>query len=116
MGSKYKQAIVVRQDLEMSTGKMIAQACHASLKAYKKADSDEVADWESGGSKKVILAPGQESLEDIFNQAKRNKIPAALVKDAGLTEVEPGTKTAVGIGPAEESKIDNITGHLKLVK
>lgn len=116
MGSNYKQAIVVRQDLGMSTGKMIAQACHASLKAYKKSDSEEVAEWEAEGSRKVILSPEQENIEDIFNQAKRNKIPTALVKDAGLTEVEPGTKTAVGIGPAEESKIDNITGHLKLVK
>jgi len=112
----YKQVIVIRQDLGMSTGKTVAQACHASLKAYRKADKDEVAEWESGGSKKVALDPGDENLEDIFNQAKRNKIPAALVKDAGHTEVRPGTKTAVGIGPAEESKIDSITGHLKLIK
>jgi len=32
-----KQVIVLRTDVGMSTGKMIAQACHASLKSYKKA-------------------------------------------------------------------------------
>lgn len=111
-----KQAIVIRDDIGMSTGKMIAQACHASLGAYKKATGDEKDSWEKKGQKKVVLSAGDNKLEDLYSRAKRNKISAYLVKDAGHTEVKPGTKTAVGIGPDEESKIDSITGDLELIK
>jgi PTH2 family peptidyl-tRNA hydrolase len=111
-----KQVIVLNSDLDISTGKMISQACHASLNSCKKADSQSRADWEQGGSKKVVLETDEEDLRRTFQQAKDKDIPAYLVKDAGLTEVEPGTLTAVGIGPAESSKIDTITGDLGLVK
>lgn len=113
--SQHKQAIVLRTDLGMSTGKLISQACHASLKAYKKSSSDKQEEWESGGQKKVVLDIGDEDLRERFERAKRNDVPAAMVKDAGLTEIEPGTTTALGVGPAKESKIDTITGDLKLL-
>lgn len=110
-----KQALVVREDLEMSRGKMIAQACHASLGAYRKAEKEDREKWEEQGAKKIILDSGKLKLEEVLQQAERNNLPAYLVKDAGLTELEPGTATAVGIGPAEEDKIDNITGNLQLI-
>lgn len=113
--SQHKQAIVLRTDLGMSTGKLISQACHASLKAYKKASSESQDEWESGGQKKVVLDIGDEDLLERFQRAQRNDVPAAMVKDAGLTEIEPGTETALGVGPAEESKIDSVTGDLKLL-
>lgn len=110
----YKQAIVLREDIEMSTGKMIAQACHASLKSYKKTDNDILEAWGSGGSKKIALQ--SDDLESLRRDAKTKNISSAIVKDAGMTEVEPGTVTAIGIGPAEESKIDTVTGALELIK
>jgi PTH2 family peptidyl-tRNA hydrolase len=112
----YKQAILLREDIGMSKGKMIAQACHASLKAYKKADSTEAADWEQEGSRKIVLEVEGEGIAERLQRAKSKGLPAAMVKDAGETELEPGTKTAVGIGPAEESKVDSVTGDLKLIK
>lgn len=38
-----------------------------------------------------------------------------LITDAGRTQVEPGTVTCVGIGPALASKIDKVTGELKML-
>jgi len=111
-----KQAILLREDLDMSKGKMIAQACHASLKAYRKASEDDRSDWERKGEKKVALEVTEDQIVQRFEQAKSAGIPAALIKDAGKTEIEPGTITAVGIGPADESRIDSITGDLKLIK
>jgi len=113
---KYKQAVVLDTDLKMSKGKMIAQACHASLEAYKKSDKKTRKNWSGRGQKKVVLSKDDESLEQLQQRAKRNKLPVHLVKDAGRTELEPGTKTAVGIGPAKESEIDKITGQLELIK
>jgi PTH2 family peptidyl-tRNA hydrolase len=110
-----KQALVVREDLEMSRGKMIAQACHASLGAYRKAPEKERSKWESQGAKKIVLSPGDLGLEEVLEQAKVNGLPAYMVKDAGMTELEPGTATAVGIGPDEAGKIDTVTGELDLI-
>lgn len=113
--SSYKQAIVIREDLNMSKGKMIAQGSHASLKAYRKAAKEAKKQWERQGEKKVVLNPEDVKLESLKQQAEREGLPAALVTDAGHTEVEPGTKTALAIGPAEEEKLDKITGQLELI-
>ncbi|MFT4867930.1 MAG: PTH2 family peptidyl-tRNA hydrolase [Candidatus Nanohaloarchaea archaeon] len=115
MSGKVKQVIVLREDLNISKGKEISQACHASLGAYKKADPETISKWEAQGAKKVVLSSGDRKLEDLYAEIKSKDIPAYLVKDAGKTEIEPGTITALGIGPAKESKIDSITGELKLI-
>lgn len=109
----YKQALVLREDLEMSRGKMIAQACHASLNAYKSSEPEKRSEWESSGGKKVVLSITGDEIRERLEQAERNDVPAYLVEDAGLTELEPGTVTALGVGPAEEKLVDRITGDLE---
>ena len=47
-----KQVMVIRTDLKMGKGKIAAQACHASLGAYKKSDSQKIRKWESESEKK----------------------------------------------------------------
>ncbi|PSG99426.1 MAG: aminoacyl-tRNA hydrolase [Nanohaloarchaea archaeon SW_7_43_1] len=115
MSNQLKQVIVIRDDLDISRGKQISQSCHASVGAYRKADSNIISDWESGGGKKVVVSSGERKLEDLYAETKSKDIPACLVNDAGLTEVEPGTVTALGIGPDKENKIDSMTGELELV-
>ena len=111
----YKQVIVIRKDLGMGKGKLAAQAAHASLAAYKKASPVIRELWEEDGSKKVVVGvKNKEELFLIFERVKKN-LPAALIKDAGLTQIKSGEVTALGIGPAKEEEIDNITGNLKLL-
>jgi peptidyl-tRNA hydrolase, PTH2 family len=116
---KYKQVIILRTDLKMKTGKKVAQGCHASLIAYqlaKRQSPGAVNRWQREGQRKIALKiRTKEKLVQIYQQAKDLNLPASLVQDAGLTQLEPGSKTAVGIGPALESKIDRITGNLKLL-
>jgi PTH2 family peptidyl-tRNA hydrolase len=112
----YKQVILLRSDIEMSTGKKCVQCCHASLGAYKKANKSVIKKWEPEGQKKVVLeVETEEEILKFYNRIKKEKIPCFLVEDAGLTEIEPGTITALGIGPEKEEVLDKITGKLKLV-
>ncbi len=112
----HKQAIIIRSDLKMGKGKIAAQASHASLKAYIETDEETRDAWDFEGAKKITLkVNSQKELLDLFKQAKSKKLPVALIHDAGHTQVEPGTLTAIAIGPAEENKIDEITAKLKLL-
>jgi PTH2 family peptidyl-tRNA hydrolase len=100
----------------MSEGKKCVQTAHASLSAYKKSDKKIIKKWESEGQKKVVLkVDSEKELLDLYEKLKREKIPCFLVEDAGLTELEPGTITALGIGPEKEEILDKITGNLKLL-
>ncbi|RLI96518.1 MAG: peptidyl-tRNA hydrolase [Candidatus Aenigmatarchaeota archaeon] len=113
---EYKQVIVVRKDLKLSRGKLCTQVAHASLGSYKKADGRARSAWESGGSKKVVVkAEDLKSLMEIYEDARHMGLPCSLIKDAGRTEVEPGTVTALGIGPCKEADMDKITGGLKML-
>jgi len=114
-----KQVLVLRKDLNLGKGKLAAHAAHASLAACRKAEKshpDGVAEWIAGGEKKVAVSAGSEAeLLELFEKAKRLKMPCALIRDAGLTQISPGTATALGIGPFSEGELDKLTGHLKLL-
>ena len=112
-----KQVIIVRKDLDMGKGKIAAQVAHASFGAARSATSKNMGDWEKDGSKKVVLKTdgGQEELIELQKEAKREGLATFLVKDAGKTQLEPGTITALGIGPNDDEEIDKVAGHLKLL-
>ena len=110
-----KQVIVARADLGMGEGKLAAQVAHASLKAYEKADSTTQREWKAGGQKKVVLRADSESeLFELAEKAKVERVAHALVRDAGHTELEPGTTTTLAVGPAFEERVDAVTGDLSL--
>ncbi len=116
---EYKQVIAVRKDLKMGKGKTCAQVAHASLAAAEIAMREfreYYEAWKSSGEKKVVVAAEDEKhLGMLFEEAKKLKLPSFIVRDAGLTQLPPGTATAVAIGPAPEEKVDKITGNLKLL-
>lgn len=110
-----KQAIIVRTDLKMGKGKIGSQCAHASISSFLMTDKNKQGRWLSEGMKKVVLKVRDEKeLIDIFRKAKKEKLAAEIITDAGLTQIEP-SKTAVGIGPDSDNKIDKITGKLKLL-
>ncbi len=114
--AEYKQCIIVRDDLKLSKGKLAVQVAHAAVSSYELADDEVREAWKDGGQKKVILRVA--TLQELFElkeSARKHGLPVALITDAGLTEVPPGTITVLGVGPAEASELDKITGHLKLL-
>lgn len=127
---KVKQVIVMRKDLNMRKGKMIAQGAHASLKvildAGRLADDrgaftldtwPALAEWLGDRFAKVCVSVSSEAeLDAIVESARAAGLPCALIVDAGHTEFHGvPTKTCCAIGPAWVAEIDKITGQLPLL-
>jgi PTH2 family peptidyl-tRNA hydrolase len=113
---KWKQCLIVRNDIKMSCGKKCAQIAHAAVGAYEKADKIAKKNWFDEGQKKVVLkANSERQLFELKTIAEQAGIPASIIQDAGLTEIPPGTVTALGLGPARSETLDRITGDLSLL-
>lgn len=132
--SEVKQVIVMRKDLGMRKGKMIAQGSHASLGSLLKMARREESDggvkiefnfpadsvldkWLNGIFTKVcVYVESEQDLDEIKAKCEAAGIPNSLILDAGLTEFHGvPTKTCLGIGPWWSSEIDKITGSLPLL-
>ena len=116
---EYKLVVVVREDIDLSKGKMAVQVAHAAVTAAleaKAAHPKWFHAWIDEGQKKVVVrARDLEELRDLKRKAAALKLPTALIEDAGLTELPPGTTTCLGVGPGPNHLVDQVTGPLKLV-
>lgn len=111
-----KQVIVLRTDLAMSTGKLIAQACHASVEATFSAPVKAIEEWRGEGQRKIVLKVSSLSeLTELKSRCEASSLAHALVSDAGRTELPAGTVTALAIGPNEDKAIDRIVGAIPLL-
>lgn len=111
-----KQVIIIRKDLNMRKGKMIAQGAHASIAvifnymtpSYSKPfvgkgmerqsfhfdidlpnneTGEKMKEWMTGIFKKIVV--GAETLNEMveaYDKAKQAGIPCSIIEDAGLTE------------------------------
>jgi len=112
----FKQVILVRDDLKLTKGKMAAQVSHASVGATLKSHKDDLKKWLEQGMKKVVLkVKDKAELYAYKRRAEDAGLVVSLITDAGHTQLDPGTVTCLGIGPAREDKVDAVTGDLKLV-
>jgi len=136
-----KQVILIRKDLrntlgqKVRTGKIIAQACHASMKfildrgSFYQSELDHplqfhsniaepcIMSWIEGMFTKICVSvDSEEELLNIYQQAKDASLIVSLITDAGLTEFGGvPTNTCIAIGPSWEDDVNKITGHLKLL-
>ena len=121
-----KQVIVMRKDLNMRKGKMIAQGSHASmaflsnrLKGYPNLKlTAEMLAWLMNGSftKVCLSVDSEEELLKVYQEAKDANLEVQLITDSGKTEFNGvPTKTCLAIGPDLSYKINSITGNLKLL-
>jgi len=51
---------------------------------------------------------------DLTRKGRSLGLETCLVKDAGRTQIAPGSKTVLGVGPGPVDLVDKVTGHLKL--
>jgi peptidyl-tRNA hydrolase, PTH2 family len=128
--SRAKQVIVMRKDLNMRKGKMIAQGAHASMKVLLDAGvlaADRstfelhtwpaLAEWLGGRFAKICVSVDSEAaLDEIVAKARAANLPCALIVDSGATEFHGvPTKTCCAIGPVWTDEVDVITGQLPLL-
>ena len=139
MENKTKQVIIIRKDLNMRKGKMVAQGAHSSFKVfldlcekgvifddeqgemqkftfyYKAGTSWD--EWLNGLFTKICVScKDEQELEELYKKAKEKNLPCSMIVDSGLTEFNgTPTKTSISIGPANSDDVDEITKHLKLL-
>jgi PTH2 family peptidyl-tRNA hydrolase len=103
----------------MGKGKLAVQVAHASVSALEQArrsQPDWVKTWFLGNQRKICVKANTESdLIDLKLRIEKQGLPHALIEDAGLTQLEPGTVTCLGIGPLPAEIVDRFTGELKLL-
>ncbi|XP_011633172.1 peptidyl-tRNA hydrolase 2, mitochondrial-like isoform X1 [Pogonomyrmex barbatus] len=120
-GEKCKMVIVVRSDLPMGKGKTAAQCAHAALECCRQTFNNEkkrlmFQSWLQVGQPKIIVKiPNEQELLTLADKAQRAGLITAIIRDAGKTQLRPGTVTVVGIGPGSNEVIDSLTSKLRLL-
>jgi PTH2 family peptidyl-tRNA hydrolase len=85
-----KQVIVLRRDLQMSTGKLTVQACHASVAAVLGAKKAALESWNVEGQTKIVLEVNSlAELQNLRTRCEQVGILHVLISDAGRTELAP---------------------------
>lgn len=89
---KTKQVIVMRTDLNMRKGKMVAQGAHASaavLTQFKSYDEypEELKEWLDNSFIKICVGIGsEEELLKLYAEVKDDGLLCSLITDNGTTE------------------------------
>lgn len=111
-----KQVIVVNMAANMGIGRLAAQISHASVGALIKQGAFEgdtfkletdryTKHWIQESFTKVVVKDwGNEKLEELKSKAEERGLPYFLMN-------EDGWNTALAIGPAENWRIQEITGE-----
>ena len=107
MGRRWEGSPAVRR-LECGYCRRANQSSTSTPRLYER--------WNNVGARKIVLRADDEAhLRQLYAKALEGGLVCDLVKDAGHTEIPPGTVTVLGIGPAPRSAVDAITGDLKLL-
>lgn len=91
--------VVIRRDLKMRRGKEIAQGVHAVAKLG----------YVEGAPLVVVQAADGIALSALLTEAAQAGIRYAVTRDAGRTEVRPGTITAAAIGPVAKGALSKLS-------
>ena len=95
--------VVLRKDIHMGKGKFSAQAAHAIVSLIPQKNMQ----WNFNKQPvEIWTVRGEENLVGIYSKAQKLNLNCTLIRDAGKTQIAPGSKTAVGLGPINEAEFD----------
>jgi PTH2 family peptidyl-tRNA hydrolase len=113
---------IIRNDLEMSPGKIASQAGHAYVGAFSHADPITQAEYHkemplSPGTKVCLKAKNLVQLLRAEYELQQAGIPHFKVIDSGCQNFYGGKPivTALGIGPVTKEQIRHITKRFELL-
>ncbi|MFJ6784003.1 aminoacyl-tRNA hydrolase [Streptomyces yangpuensis] len=86
-------------DLGMSAGKAMAQAGHAAQLAWWELTRTERATWQESGFRLAVRTAARERWAELSGSG----LP--VVRDAGFTEIAPGSATVVADHPALRARL-----------
>jgi peptidyl-tRNA hydrolase len=91
---------VIRPGVMKTAGKAMAQAGHAALICAERHSGERFEAWRAAGRPgEVLIAQDDEDWRTL-----RAQPDAEVVADGGLTQVEPGTETVIGLAPAPRAE------------
>jgi PTH2 family peptidyl-tRNA hydrolase len=110
--------IFVNKSLNMSPGKLAAQACHASCNAMRISNAKLVDDWYEFGfyTKLVMEARDEQHLRNIEKYLNERDIKTALIIDEGRTEIPKHSVTALGCEVVDKNVLGPIFQEFDLFK
>ena len=116
-------SLLYRHADTFATGKIAAQASHATLACYDallRASTSSthpiLARWQRLGQAKIaVQAHSEDELHELQARAMSLGLCARVIRDAGRTQIASGTTTVLGVGPGPKSVVDQVTGGLKLL-
>jgi len=110
-----KAVFIVNADLKMGKGKIAAQVAHAAvelaLKLFHK-NRNLLERWLGEGQKKIVVKASEKEILQLLMDLP-GECDYVVIRDAGLTQIPPGSLTVVGLAPFDE--IDKYTGKFKLL-
>lgn len=119
--------LIVRESLNMSTGKTAAQVGHAvgmmcriyyliqgKLGTWNEKETIRVSNymnWENESFRKIVLKADDKEWKKLKEQCE-----CFVVRDAGLTEVAAGSETVIGLWPTLKSNAPKLVRKLQVLK
>jgi len=88
----------------------------AAYKQSRTKDPSSLTLWENSGQPKIaVKVDTEEELLAIAEKSRELGLVTSIIRDAGRTQIAPGSKTVLGVGPGNAELVDKVTGHLKLL-
>ena len=119
-----RQVVLMRTDLGMSIGKMVAQGGHAfemGRELQEKCDCDRcmklIYEWKTTGRTKLVLAvKSEEKMDNLIKKAIDLGIYVYTVEDEGRTTFDGvRTRTCTVLGIDTKENLDKVTKRLRLL-
>lgn len=120
-----QQYYIVKSDANMTLGKICTQVAHGAqmfilgyhnicniqvpIDTNRKLKKDITEQWLNGSFRKIFVKAKTKDFEKI-----KEALDVFVVRDAGLTEVEPGTETLIVTWPMHKSSAPKILQRLRL--
>lgn len=120
MTRELKMWLAVRQDINMSKGKLAAQAGHAYGDLYLAAAlhiPEVFQTYRDHATPKItVKAKNAEAIQRIVVECASANICCETVRDAGRSELEPGTVTVAAFGPAYYDELPKFLQRLQVMR